>query len=390
MNKKKVIIFIGIILIIIVIVMIKYFVLIKEKEIKINKKNFPEELVRKVAIKADKNNNGILSKKEAGKVKELYFKKLQSSDLADVLEVDQLPSYTNADFSFDFEGIQHFYNTTKLTINLADGEFFNKESEEEQIFVKTSNLEKIYELKNLKSIHMYEVELESIDIQKFPKLEKLNLHAMYNMKELVLKKHNKINYLWVSNMDHLERVDLSSVPSLKKVYIRDNTNLQTIKFGKDNTKVEEFNIMYLPKLQNIDLSFCTNLKTLYIRKVPITSLDVSKNMKLDRVGFFQLSLDTLDLRNNKKLTYLINDSDSLKNIIIPDDNILSWVRWINSDIDRFPFHNLNSDTLIGIDIQGTKIKEFDITPYPNLENLYYDKEITTIIGNTSNIKSIVK
>lgn len=203
---------------------------------------------------------------------------------------------------------------------------------------------------------MYKVELESIDIQKFLKLEKLNLHAMYNMKELVLQRHNKINYLWVSNMDHLERIDLSSVLSLKKVYIRDNTNLQTIKFGKDNTKVEEFNIMYLPNLQNIDLSFCTNLKTLYIRKVPITSLDVSKNMKLDRVGLFQLSLDMLDLRNNKKLTYLINDSDSLKNIIIPDDNILSWVRWIYSDIDRFPFHNLNSDTLIGIDIQGTKIK----------------------------------
>lgn len=51
------------------------------------------------------------------------------------------------DFSFDFEGIQHFYNTTKLTINLVDGEFFNKESEEKQIFIKTSHLDKIYELK---------------------------------------------------------------------------------------------------------------------------------------------------------------------------------------------------------------------------------------------------
>lgn len=362
---------------------------IKEDGVKINKTNFPEELVRKVAIKADVNKNGILSKKEAGKVKTLYFKKLKSSDLADVLESSHLPVYTNDDFSFNFEGIPYFYNTENLTIDLADGEFFNKESEEKQQFVKTSNLDKIYQLKNLKKMNLHEVGLEKINIQKFPKLKRLNLHSMYQMKKLILPEHPNLNYIWISNNDLLEEIDLTNVSHLEQVHIRDNQNLQSLKM-ENNPNIQEINMMYLPKLQNINLSSCLDLKTLYIRKVPLIHLDVSKNIKLDRVGFFNLSMQTLDLTHNKKLTYLINDHDSFKEIILSDDNILAWLRWINSNTDQFPIPNLNLNTLIGLDIQGTKIKEIDISPYSNLETLYYDEELTTIIGDTTRVKSLVK
>ena len=87
----------------------------------------------------------------------------------------------------------------------------------------------------------------------------------------------------------------------------------------------------------------------------------------------------LDLSNNKKITYLINSSDAAKKIIIPDDNIIDMIRWTDSDITKFPINNLNPNTLTGIDIQGTNIKELDISKYPNIEYLYYDKDITTII-----------
>lgn len=387
-NKKRIFIASTILILIIPVAVILVKTLTHQEEIEISKANFPEKLVREVAKKADKNNNGFLSLKEAGSVKMLYFKKLQSSALADVLEVTNLPSYTNADFSFDFKGIEHFYNVRKLTVDLADGEFFNKESTEKQIYVKTANLEKIYELKNLKSLIMYEVELEAIDISKFPNLERLNIHDMYNMNDLILNKHQHLDYLWISNNEKLESIDLTKIPSLKQVYIRDNSNLQTINFGEENTKVEEFNIMNLPRLTAINLSFLKNLKTLYLRNIPIKELDISNNLKLDRAGFFNLKLDTLDLTPNKKLTYLINDSDSFKNIIIPTDNIISWLRWTNSKQTKLSLSNLNPKTLIGLDIQGTSVKELDITDFSNLENLYYDKELTTIIGDTSHIKRI--
>lgn len=380
MKKKKIIFITIVVLIVFVIVMLLLNILMSRNGIEITKENFPEDLVRDVAKKADKNNNGVLTSKEAGTIKELFFKKLKSSDLADVLEVANLPSYTNADFSFNFKGIEHFYNATKLTINLADGEFFNKESNEKQIYVKTTNLEKIYELKNLKKLNMYEVELETIDVSKFPKLEKLNIHAMYNMKELSFEKHQYLNYVWISNNDKLETIDVTKLSNLRQVNIRDNPNLQNIEFNETNEGVEEFNIMRLPKLTNIDLSSCKNLKTLYIRDIPLKSLDVSNNILLDKVGFFNLTLNTLDLTNNKKIAYLINDSDSFKEIIIPENNIIAWLRWTNSKLGKLPLSSLNKETLIGLDVIGTNIKELDITPYSNLENLYYDEEITTIIG----------
>lgn len=388
-NLKNVIIgTIAIILIIVLFILSKFDLL--EKRVQINNKNFPEKLIMDVAKKADKNKNGFLSTKEAGSVTTLYFKKLKSSSLADVLEVANLPSYTNADFTFNFKGIKYFYNATKLTIDLADGEFFNKESKKKQIYVETSNLEEIYELKDLKNLIMSEVKLETIDISKFQKLERLNINDMYNMKELILKRHQHLKYLWVSNNQKLESIDLTKIPSLKHINIKDNSNLHTITFGGKNSQVEDLNIIDLPKLTAIDLSYFKNLKTLYLRNIPLKELDVSHNLKLDRVGFFNLKLDTLDLTSNNKLTYLINDSDSFKNIIISPDNIISWLRLTNSKQTKLNLSNLNSKTLIGLDIQGTNIKELDITNYPNLENLYYDKELTTIIGNTSHIKSVVE
>lgn len=386
--KNIIIVTITIILIIVLFILSKFDLL--ERRVQINSKNFPEKLIMDVAEKADKNKNGFLSAKEAGSVTTLYFKKLQSSALADVLEVANLPSYTNADFTFNFKGIKYFYNATKLTIDLADGEFFNKESKKKQIYVETSNLEEIYELKNLKNLIMSEVKLETIDISKFQKLERLNINDMYNMKELILKRHQHLKYLWVSNNQKLESIDLTKIPSLKHINIKDNSNLHTMTFGGKNSQVEDLNIIDLPKLTAIDLSYFKNLKTLYLRNIPLKELDVSHNLKLDRVGFFNLKLDTLDLTSNNKLTYLINDSDSFKNIIISPDNIISWLRLTNSKQTKLNLSNLNSKTLIGLDIQGTNIKELDITHYPNLENLYYDRELTIIIGNTSHIKSVVE
>ena len=37
---------------------------------------------------------------------------------------------------------------------------------------------------------MYEVDIEKIDITQFPKLKRLEMNFMYNMKNISFKKHN--------------------------------------------------------------------------------------------------------------------------------------------------------------------------------------------------------
>lgn len=347
--------------------------------VKINKTTFPEEILRNKAIEYDKNKDNILTFKEASSIKKLVIKKLAYQDIIDISEDDSLPVYTNKDFHFNFEGIQYFHNLEELNINLLGGEYFNKESTEEEILVTTENFNKIYSLSNLKKLYMYEVDIETIDINKFPNLKRLDMNYMYNMKNIIFDNHNNLNNLWLSDIDNLEILDISKLSNIKKLNVVYNKNLKTLIFGENNSKIESLNLNELPKLKNIDISHLTNLESLNIFNLPLTNLDISKNINLDNLCIELLSLNTLDLSNNKKITYLINSSDAAKKIIIPDDNIIDMIRWTDSDITKFPINNLNPNTLTGIDIQGTNIKELDISKYPNIEYLYYDKDITTII-----------
>ena len=75
---------------------------------------------------------------------------------------------------------------------------------------------------------------------------------------------------------------------------------------------------------------------------------------------------------------MINANDSFQSIILPEDNCVSMIRWTDSVVTTFPVENLNPETLVGIDIQGTAIKELDVSFYPNLEYLYYDEDVTQI------------
>ncbi|MBQ3028897.1 MAG: hypothetical protein IJD26_07420, partial [Lachnospiraceae bacterium] len=122
-----------------------------------------------------------------------------------------------------------------------------------------------------------------------------------------------------------------------------------------------------------------SLKSLNLTDVALTGLDVSKNAALEQLCAEGLQLDTLDLRSNPKISYLINDSDSFKEIRLPENNNVTMLRWTNSVVTEFPVTNLNPETLTGIDIQGTAIKELDVSGYPNLEHLYYDEDVTEIM-----------
>ncbi len=376
MMKKKRILIMGALFVAFLTIAV---ILNKEDGIEINETNFPEEILREIAMEADRNQSGILSEKEANAVESIDIKKFYPQDAADILEQEELPEYTNEDFVFDFEGIQHFSKATELKIDLADGESFNSESEEE-IYVKTSNIDKIYELTQVEKFCLCEVGLEEIDVQKFANLNKLELNDMYNMEELIFPEHDKIKVVWITNTENLTKVDFSCLTNLKDVYVRDNANINLIQFGENNKTVEEISMWNLPELDTIDFSSLSELQTLELIDVAVNELDVSDNDKLNIVYLGGLNLETIDFSNNKELSEIVMDRDTSKEIKVADDNQITRVRYNNSDRKDFPFENLNPETLILIDILGTQIETLDISEYTNLETLYYDEEVTRIVG----------
>lgn len=349
----------------------------EETVVTINSEHFPEPLLREQAILADTDGNGALSKQEISLVKKLHIKKLldEEGDHED----GPYPMYTESDFTIDLEGIQHFSALTELTVNMLGGEMFVSGGPSE-IYVKTKNFEKVYECKNLAKLSLYEVDISELKLDSLPNLKRLDLNCMYALTKIDTVNGKNITSLWISQCHNLSELDLRSLGNIKTLNLVDNDGLSSILFGEANKKLETIQLNGLKSLNKADFSFLAGLISLNIMDSALTDLDVSANKKLEQVCVEGLDLDTLDLTNNPFVTYIINDRDSFKHILLPDDNCVSMIRWTNSGITEFPVDNLNPATLTGIDIQGTKIKVLDVSAYPNLEHLYYNEDVTEIIN----------
>ncbi|MBQ9767355.1 MAG: hypothetical protein IJW37_04585 [Lachnospiraceae bacterium] len=345
--------------------------------VEISETTFPEQLLRKKALAADGNEDGVLSREEAETVTKLHLKKLADEDSKDALEDEPLPEYTVADFTFDFEGIQYFTELSELTVNLLGGEAFVP-GEAEEIHVSTKNFRRVYECTKLKKLALYEVDITLFDLSAFSSLKRLELNCMYNLETVCIGTHEKLSALWISECHKLETIDLSGAESIKTVDIVRNDRVKELLFGEANGKLETIQLNGLGNLHEADFSDLRTLKSLNLTDVSLTSLDVSKNAALEQLCAEGLCLDTLDLSNNPNISYLINATDSFRSILLPEDNCISMIRWTDSVVTEFPMTNLNPETLTGIDIQGTAIKELDVSPYPNLVHLYYDENVTKI------------
>ena len=344
--------------------------------VEINEITFPEQLLRTKAMAADSNEDSILSEEEAQAVTKLHLKKLM--DDSDDLEEESVPQYTIEDFTFDLEGIQYFTELSELTVNLLGGERFALASTEE-IFVTTKHFERLYACTNLKKLSLYEIGIDSLELSAFPNLKRLELNFMYNLERLQCGNHKKLATLWVSDCHNLKTIDVSELENLKTVDIVWNDGLTELYFGKANQKVETLQLNSLKSLYEVDLSDLVNLKSLNLMDIALKNLDISKNVELEQFCAEELQLGILDLRNNPKVSYLINAGDSFREILLPEDNCISMIRWTNSAVTEFSVKNLNPDILVGIDIQETAIKELDVRDYPNLEYLYYNEDVTKIL-----------
>lgn len=347
--------------------------------VEINEFSFPEQLLREKALAADADGDTVLSEEEAKKVSKLHLKKLADADEKDAMEDEPLPEYKVTDFVFDLEGIQYFTELSELTVNLLGGEAFVEGGTEEEILVETRNFNRVYECTKLKKLSLYEVDIPSLEISGFSDLKRLELNYMHNLKTLSVGSHEKLSALWIFGCHNLETMDLSGAKDIKTLDLVENESLKEVMFGEANGKLETIQLNGLKSLCEVDVSCLESLKSLNLTEVALTSLDVSKNAELEQLCAEGLNLDVLDLRNHPKISYLINDKDSFKEIRLPENNNVTMLRWTNSDVTEFPVKNLNPDTLVGIDIQGSSIKELDVSGYPNLEHLYYDEDVTEII-----------
>ena len=87
------------------------------------------------------------------------------------------------------------------------------------------------------------------------------------------------------------------------------------------------------------------------------------------------SMETLDFSKNEKLKWVACEGKKTKEIIIPENNIISTFKWVNANLDTFENEYLNPDTLTSIILFNNPIQSLDLTRYENLSLVFVDKDV---------------
>lgn len=213
-----------------------------EGDVEINETNFPDESVRYVVKKADKDKNSVLSKEEISAVTQLKFSSYPAP-LADMT------------------GLEHFTNVETLSISSTS--------------------------------------MAEIDCSIFPKLTTLKCGSNSSIKKLDISKNTELVTLDCSG-DKIEALDLSNNTKLETAKVNSN-NLSVLTLG-DNTNLKELNC-YNNKLTELNVSNCTALEILECSNNKIVNLDLTNNTELKTLTVkSNYELKSLDITKCTKLT----------------------------------------------------------------------------------------
>ena len=225
-----------------------------------------------------------------------------------------------------------------------------------QTYIKEINLS---HCPNLRYLDLYGNDLNTIDVSHNTNLEYLNLRSNH-IRSVDLSNNPKLEFLDLSleniilprtnpfsvgeEVFVLESVDVTHNPELKELHIWSGT-FSTLDLTK-NTKLEKV-IIYSVPIDKIDVTHCPDLKVLHITG-NLSELDLSHNTKLNELVCTGNKIEKLDLSNNTQLNgELFCEYNPLTELKIGGTRRVT------------DFH-----------CQGTKLKSIDPSLFPNLKTLY--------------------
>lgn len=208
------------------------------------------------------------------------------------------------------------------------------------------------------AIEMRDTEIASIDgLEYFPNLESVDF-----------AKHR------------LMKVDFSQCPSLKKLNVSQGAGLSSLVLP---ATLEELSIMQCPILRNINLSVAPNLKNLYASSTGFAvAPDLSKNTKLETVGFSRAEFTTIDVSKNTELKSLSVGSDMFNSLDVTNNTKLTDL----SVTGKITTLDLTKNTqLESLSIENTKIAEIDVTNCPYLRSINFNSTPIEVIDLSRNL-----
>lgn len=226
------------------------------------------------------------------------------------------------------------------------------------------------------------------------KLDYIDVHGCY-LSSIELSP--ALTNLAVIDLSHneLTAIDLSPFVNLASIDLLDNafTDPKAMKIGTNHPGLgilsvgindvidPELNLRNFPALQyfsarnnfgltEVDPSGCPDLVSLVLEVTNITSLDVSKNTKLDVLNISNTKINSIDISKNTRLGEFYASHEGSYNV---DDAY----KFTQIDVTKNP-------SLQYLDLGGNKLTEIDLSKNPNLRLLYLQKNRLSDIDLSNN------
>jgi len=187
-----------------------------------------------------------------------------------------------------------------------------------------------------------------------------------------LNNDGEIQYSEAENISYLSTayenklVDLTGIEAfqnLAELYVEHNTKLQSLHLS-DNVKLKKIKGLYNQSLENIDVTNCLLLEDLDLFDTRINSIDLYRNVELKNL-ILTGNYTSLDLSKNLKIEKIRIGSDNLKDLNLNNCNFLSQIRIDNDNLLLFNFSQLVS--LQSIIFANTKMSSMDFSSSPVAE-----------------------
>ena len=378
--------------------------------VKIDANTFPDSYLRELVQQYDLNKDGMLQEEEIAKVKKITSYKFPTKDEL-VYDENSKSSkainyYTKKDLKFNCKGLEQFTNLEKLTLNMQN--LYYKD-------VKMINFEKVYGIKILKNLEIWNAGITKLDVSKLKNIQRLDINSE-SVKNINFKGNKELKTLIVRNTKSLKSMNIEALPALNKVEL-EIVPIKNIKFGKKNATIKKLRIedSILKKHKNkyytksVDISELKNLKQLMLDGLNVEKIALSKNKKLKELYVDECrNLQTLDTSKNKSLKILmVEDCNKLKTIDVHNNKNLKEIRcdgkytdkivlakgnkvetiiWHNSKLKDFNVVNVNPIAIKEIFVNGTKIKKINVKKYKKLNYLSVNKKTKVIKSKKQKIE----
>lgn len=232
------------------------------------------------------------------------------------------------------------------------------------------SLKEIEHFENLRSLVIFDIKLDSLDLSKNTKLQYLSCISIdaegegRSLAFLNIKNCPALTYLNCSS-NLISFVDLSENPALRELHCGDNPNLTKLDLSK-NSALEILNCGLVEHLTILDLSKNPNLNTVLCPATGLNELDMNMQSGLKRLDCRETGISNLKLKAPENLEELYITGSKISAIdfnIFPKLHSLAF----GSNLTRFDLKPLSALKLL--DCFGVTATTLDLSTNLNLERL---------------------